>query len=338
MIIGRGSRTAGRYVDEQEMKRRCFHIAACLITTTIGVVSPHPNTACSQPVEAIAFRLAVSYFDPAHEKGLTESCEQHEFMIDAVRASWNACPELRHLFRPFAGTFQGDCKPDDLDAVWIGTSMTGNAKPDVPYETVLRIAERIGKGCTWVEEQWSSRRPSDGRVFDRTIAYTRIDGSGTSDQCDNMQAMDRLRKLGVRCIRVTTRHYSRFRHASIHLITDRMVDTEYLARAVQEDSLLAEVFEGQMPRKYTPGLAGEHDWVSVKALQDATAFLQPFVLRFKFGWGDCPSGCIHKHFWDVRVTPSQRGPERRWEFDAEILSEEGDSIPGPMLDRIISRE
>jgi hypothetical protein len=28
------------------------------------------------------------------------------------------------------------------------------------------------------------------------------------------------------------------------------------------------------------------------------------VLTFSKGWGDCPSGCIHRHSWEVTIAPS----------------------------------
>lgn len=30
------------------------------------------------------------------------------------------------------------------------------------------------------------------------------------------------------------------------------------------------------------------------------------LYRFAYGWGDCPSGCIYRHFWDFKVTSFEK--------------------------------
>ncbi|RUT78515.1 hypothetical protein [Ancylomarina longa] len=41
-------------------------------------------------------------------------------------------------------------------------------------------------------------------------------------------------------------------------------------------------------------------------------------LVFSYGWGDCPSGCIHRHYWDLSVSGSGI---------VELIRESGDKLP-----------
>lgn len=53
---------------------------------------------------------------------------------------------------------------------------------------------------------------------------------------------------------------------------------------------------------------------------DITADIQQAVVRYRFeyGWGDCPAGCISRHFWDFGVTA---------EGDVDFLGEGGNALP-----------
>ncbi len=60
---------------------------------------------------------------------------------------------------------------------------------------------------------------------------------------------------------------------------------------------LSRLFEKIPGVRYaTPeGWGGDGD--DIEAITETTSI----QLIFSVGWGDCPSGCIHRHFWQYRV-------------------------------------
>ncbi|MCU0453003.1 MAG: hypothetical protein MUE68_05050 [Bacteroidetes bacterium] len=65
------------------------------------------------------------------------------------------------------------------------------------------------------------------------------------------------------------------------------------------------------------GVSGDGNDISAEAETDA------WKITFSLGWGDCPSGCIYRHFWRFRVRSDGR---------VEFLESGGSPIPveGPL--------
>lgn len=52
----------------------------------------------------------------------------------------------------------------------------------------------------------------------------------------------------------------------------------------------------------------------------------PIMLRYQVGWGDCPSGCIDRHTWTIRVDQRKQGHEMV-PSRVRIVREEGPKVP-----------
>ena len=67
-------------------------------------------------------------------------------------------------------------------------------------------------------------------------------------------------------------------------------------------------------RPYDPDLIGQSSWYKATPASGVGAF----VVEVFMGWGDCPSGCIEKHFWDFAVAP---------DGTVTLKGERGDPVP-----------
>jgi hypothetical protein len=75
-------------------------------------------------------------------------------------------------------------------------------------------------------------------------------------------------------------------------------------------------FAGIMPRD--PDMIGQASWYEVAPASGVGAY----VVTFRVGWGDCPSGCIEEHTWVYAVAP---------DGTVTLQSEKGDSLPSDAL-------
>ena len=85
------------------------------------------------------------------------------------------------------------------------------------------------------------------------------------------------------------------------------------------------VFRGLELDPYDGVVIGDGPTVRVVPEESLSGF-QGVRVEFSVGWGDCPSGCIYRHFWlfEYRVEGERAGED--WPLVGGLLEEYGDPL------------
>ena len=280
-----------------------------------------------------SYSMAIAHFDGQHVKGIKYQGPEHEFMKEALRQAKLSAPELHHLKedRGFVGIW--DEKYDPLSVLVIERRPKTYAN-QLPKETVDRIANSIAGGCRRAMRT-AEVESRNGAVRHRILKKWFYDESCKSRDktCNNQNVAKWLCLLGLRWV-VMTNEYSYSEHgrrsmddAKLFLVFDKPCDVEYLITKITKDSLYGEVFLGKRPTAARSHHMNFGTPMTITQNKKSPSFKDPVFFKFSIGWGDCPSGCMAKHLWTVKANPLGKNKEGKWEFTAEVISEEGDKLP-----------
>lgn len=281
------------------------------ILSLLFVVGLQPSAVSSQLAalgwqqseEADAMSLAVEYFDPNHERGLTRESKETIFMFDALSQIHQQVPETRPIHR----SIHGDWTTHSFNSLVIHTrDELGEVKVErKELERILAAVAPVTPRC--------KRQTMGNRLESLDCEYYMV-GADV-----DVPSSAWLTSHGIRLIRLIEDHDN----VDLYFCGD-LCDPFPLLNKLRREPDYKKVLQGSemevdMPssRMGDPGSA-----IRFESKRDDPKLTSPFQLRFTIGWGDCPAGCISHHSWIVECVQARNtyGPER---FDVKLIKEEG---------------
>ncbi len=254
--------------------------------------------------------LTIEYFDPDHKRGLTGTDDEWVFMREALLAVYRKVPEAYGIHRRSLGDETSHSynslilyANDDMGRVRVPKDVfdkitTGIAEKGSEYCDI----QQTGPEITYRDCEYYLGDPRDGtpRASTRFLLKYGFTGMRT------WEGRDELRRI---------------------IIWGDSRDPYYRLAEMKRDPMYREVFGGYDLEVFVPKtLIGDGSSIEFESRPRRPDFTSPFILRFSYGWGDCPDGCTARHDWVVRCRPmgKQNGD---WQFDVQLVREEGTALP-----------
>ncbi|MHC4060745.1 MAG: hypothetical protein ACYSR6_03915 [Planctomycetota bacterium] len=280
------------------------------------------------------FELAIEHFDPEHRKGILFRGAEHNFMINALKSARKVSRELKQIGMSRGCIFISDRKYEPMSVLAIQARIRW--KEDyVPVRTIREIAHRIADGCR--TDEFNSRTEARNGVVtfkEKRFWYLEDHCRGGSEKCVNKAYADWACSIGIRYVILQT-DSTKTTRGMLYLILDNLYDLEHLVSEISQDSLFESVFGVSRLSPANRELVGSSTSISIENDGKPADFSEPVIFKFTFGWGDCPCGCIYRHYWVVRSIPRKQNESGTYEFESELVSEGGDQIPEDILKRLI---
>jgi hypothetical protein len=80
---------------------------------------------------------------------------------------------------------------------------------------------------------------------------------------------------------------------------------------------LAEIYAGAPGVVLTEKAYGDVGATDIRIEPPGILHGEPVEYVFRYGWGDCPAGCIYNHFWRFSISPDD---------EVSLLGEWGDDL------------
>jgi len=281
----------------------------------IGTDLDHPR------VERLAFGLAIPYFDPEHERGLGYHGDEHRFMWAALRAARRAnYPVLNAIVQDASEHLRTSWHPRHR-APYRTLMLSSDEYRDPPRITpaaLFELGATLTDGCPQLRTVLDIHHPGERQ------SSVRADYFATSPSCAADGALD---ARGIDRIGVVEFIEGSTAWVEIHFVTAEPADLRFVLRRLRALPALDGFAEhlGLPPPVLGGGGGGA---VGVERGARPAGFTDPLVFTFYLGWGDCPSGCIRRRRWTVRVTPEARsGPWQPKNFAVELVEATGAPLP-----------
>lgn len=264
-----------------------------------------------------ALGLAVQRFDPGHVQGLRWDDPPVRFMMAALDAVVAAEPD-RTDFRRRAVEELG------LHARYfhrLSMEDAGVSSREVD-SVMVALTRDLSDGCPLLE----SEPPGTPEELEEAGSGRRL-WDLSHESCRGPWS-DALRAAGPFHLEWTRWGEALFgTHVALHADPARPFD---VLHAVRELSRVSPALDRMLSLGTEPlpplHLSEPIRTVQLENTDPTSSWESPFVLTYVQGWGDCPSGCIHRHAWSYRVVPSP-AEGGGWTFRVQLLREEGDPLP-----------
>lgn len=275
-----------------------------------------------------AFNLAIQHFDPEHEIGLEANGPEARFMSAALRYVREHVPETRSLYNPDAAPRSTVGAPGIANTLMLVNAVSADSENELTAEIKIAIGHRIAAGCL-TESRVHEKPFNSGRVHIRKSSFWQLraecEGRTSEDFCEDREVVDWLCSRGVDGILLTESIFPKRSYAELYIKFNAFVDLVYKAELLQNDPLYGRVFEFHSLEPYVGGRDGDGNSVEVVDHPSYKGF-DGVVIRFEYGWGDCPSGCIYKHYWNVYVRVHGESDGQQWQFAIAKVEEGGSPI------------
>jgi hypothetical protein len=275
-----------------------------------------------------AYVLAVQHFDPGHELGIEYVSDEVDFMRQVLREARNVVPAAAGLHLPVDGTVESKFGPSMYRSLRVRPQDSGHAWSDEEIESLRRVGEFIGLGCSY-EEQINKRYHSNRFTGTTRLMQWNVGEhcreEGDRRICENHEVAEWLCSFGVESVTLKEYEYKGSKNAELFLTYNVLVDLEYNAMRLAGDPKYSAVFHDLELEPYSGTAIGDGPTVRVVPVDGLSGF-DGVRVEFSAGWGDCPSGCIFRHYWlfEYRVKGERMGGD--WPLVGGLIEESGDPL------------
>lgn len=286
--------------------------------------------ASAQDVHRDAMALTIDHFNARHTRDVTDAGPEFRFMVALLKAVGESIPELEPADATAPPGRAGYHEPyrflSASDFMAATTDAVAEAQPR--RGDVLRAAvDDVVAACPYRKSSTISEISNGEVQVTRSTTTVYELGTRSRQQCAAQGLTDALAAIGLNLIVVKEDAARYGTTLTVYAGGDaarwrdmRFVKSEAL-RIEGAETLLGELDTIKL------GRIGQNRRVQLIGSSGAAAFSDPVKLRYERGWGDCPAGCIHRHFWVVSVTPTTTGGGA-YAFSVTLEQEGGDSLLG----------
>ncbi|WP_227815927.1 hypothetical protein [Nitrogeniibacter aestuarii] len=297
-----------------------------LLTALVAIHLP----ASAQDVHRDAMALTIDHFNARHTRDVTDAGPEFRFMVALLRAVGESIPELEPADATAPPGRAGYHEPHRFlsasDFMAATTDAVAEAQPR--RGDVLRAAvDDVVAACPYRKSSTISEISNGEMQVTRSTTTVYELGTRSRQQCAAQGLTDALAAIGLNLI-VVKEDAARYGTTLTVYAGGDSAGWRYM-RFVKSEALRIEGAETLFSALDTIRLAriGENKGVQLIGSSGAATFTDPVKLRYEHGWGDCPAGCIHRHFWVIRVKPTATGGGA-YDFAVTVEQEGGDSLPG----------
>lgn len=276
-----------------------------------------------------AFIIAIKHFDPQNTIGLRMQSDEVRFTKAALAAAVRAVPELSalHIRTGEWNSFTGNSRELGSLQVHFPSNQFRVEKADWGY--IDRFAKRFLAGCRGEHVT----KQSDGVLGWHTAKTSTwwLCGGATSARAGTSRKADAdvnwLCAAGIQSVCIESlESNSRAKTGRILLNFEQPVDLRYEATKIMALPGYEKIFGTAQLRPFTPELMGDGDEIRVVESEDCAGF-SGLTLLYSHGWGDCPAGCINRHWWKVKIKSRGARPGGEWDLVVDTVEESGDVLP-----------
>jgi hypothetical protein len=289
------------------------------VSIGITVAIPVDVRAASPVFDALV--LAIQHFDPDHNIGIEAYGQEVEFMRDALWAARTAVPEIASFHISVDNSVTNSDGPAMFRS--LHAQLPNFGPGDVAQ--LRTIAESIGLGCIYEKTVVTNLTP---RTLETTVWQFDAVGEAYKDRgrlCTNTDLVDWLCSRNVRAIILRTSQYKHSVRGDLYLTFGTIGDLKFRAKQLMADSSYENLFGELVLRPFTGNLVGAGQGISVVPGSGLVGY-EGVRLKFWTGWGDCPSGCISRHYWVVDIKTVSRVGSDEVNLAATLVEEYGDKI------------
>lgn len=286
-----------------------------------------------------AFILAISHFDPQHTRGILWNGEEMTFVKAALGAAAKAVPELSAVRVRPSDSFSSMSQPRDLVSLQVIDPISKFPEWEGDWGYMQHFSNEVLDGCRGeriteeldgVQGRWSTMKKSGWSLCgdaNRAQADT---------SCNATTATTWLCAAGLRTAWIESRESnSHAKTGQLYLNFERPVDLRYEATKIMALPGYEEIFGAARLRPFEPEMVGDGDQIRVVESADDSGF-EGITLLFSHGWGDCPAGCIYRHYWKVAIK-SQTAPHgAARSFTVTAVEETGSVLSAQMRAALVS--
>jgi hypothetical protein len=272
--------------------------------------------------------LAVQHFDPGHQIGLKRDSQEVQFIEQALKSAREEVPELFNIHvRVNDGYDHDHLRPFQTYSIK-QPGRTYSIKPD---SILIKNFEDLLSGCRRkINIEIGEGVKNRFHVFTHTRwrlceSFSRAEPDTHCNTPDLVSPLCEMGVTGVHRLRRTTRRGRQFEMFFI-IHRPEPIDPEFIAKRLEEAPFFKDHFPGCTVEPLRPVLVGDRPNVQLADSQKHSGF-EGVSFVFKYGWGDCPSGCLHNHYWEVTVRPKQGRGGRGLISEVEQVVEYGDELP-----------
>jgi hypothetical protein len=187
---------------------------------------------------------------------------------------------------------------------------------------VMKIVEnciyRKGTSIEELQQDNYSKTVTETTVYSLTSSFDR--------QCSNTPVTKALADIGLDEL-VVKEHITKYgTDLSVYFgrNTNLWRDMAYVKKqALQIDAVKPLIEHLEVIRIHR---VGRNQGISLGEGSGDASFTYPVRLYYWKGWGDCPSGCIHRHAWHITATPKLTA-DGSYAFDVSLTKESGNPLP-----------
>ena len=271
------------------------------------------STAAHAELRSDALALAIAHFDPTHERGIDRNGPEFQHIANAITAAVRRYPELRGVHVKIKGWDFPAGHADELRVAYATTSRLEAREPP-KHEELLEIAERICGGCLEV-----TRTVEKGQ---RTYKHRQwiFRDEQTSKLCKNESAISWLKSMRINEMVLVDAGPG----SGLYLVAD-FVDIAAVLKRMKSEDNYQQLFGSIDLRIAGEEPAPDEPTIQIEPSKYLPDLESPIVFRFRFGWRECPTGCLTSYDWIVKCTPTSK-PAAQWGFEVALLGKEASPL------------
>jgi hypothetical protein len=277
-----------------------------------------------------AFIIACNHFDPQGVKGLRMWCDEMRFTHAALSLASKTVPELSalHIRTGERNAWTGELR--QLVSLQVHRPSGQPRDGEADWDFIENFAKRFLSGCRGehVTKQHDGLKGAWGTEL--TSTWWLCDGASSAQAgtgCKDTAAALWLCAAGIQSACVESSETdSRAKTGRLFLNFESAVDPRYEAARIMALSGYEKIFGAAQLKPFAPTLVGGGDEIRVVESEDNAGFAG-ITLLYSHGWGDCPAGCLQRHWWKVRIKARGVLPGGAWELVVDAVEESGDVLP-----------
>ncbi|MFT7533761.1 MAG: hypothetical protein ACI9FD_004803 [Gammaproteobacteria bacterium] len=293
-----------------------------------GVISGPAISATEHPATIDEYLMAVQHFDPSHDLGLDIDGKEVGFVQQAVLMARLAIPEVAGIGIRADRKWDKKGTPTSHASLQVIFPKSENNYGALETYQVDELTEAILDGCGF--EKWTHERRRDPEVASiRSSRYWDIArncrDANVKKPCVNQAAIDWLCRNDIVSIHARASSYKKSNSASLYLNYGEIVDLEYKSKAVQNTQEYKQYFEGYELKPFETTIIGLSESIELVPESNFNGF-KGISIKFTYGSGDCPSGCISTHYWIFTYLTQGDFDGEKWPLFGGLTEEGGDPL------------
>lgn len=276
-----------------------------------------------------AFLLAMQHFDPQSERGIAWSREEMDFVDFALMAAIRAVHELASVHIESQNATGAAPRPQPLLSLQVLDPISRNPQLRGDWDYVQDFVAAVVDGCGSsrvteefdnARDRWSKRQTTTWRICDEW------NHANADTSCNRSAAAAWLCAAGVASMLIETMESDRGPESGqLYLNFSQPVDLRHEASRIVGLPGYGELFGKARLQPYPSMISGDGNRIELVQDEDCQGF-GGITLLFSHGWGDCPSGCIHRHYWKVKVQSRGSRNGDPWGLVVTKVEEAGDVL------------